>query len=83
MTPKPEAVMQALPALLQRVCKQEQIGFSPETVLADLAGIDSLRMLQIVALLEEQFYVEIDTIALDNLTTIRDVINAITGARSL
>ena len=51
-----------------------------ETKLDDVPGIDSLRLLQAVARLEETFRVEIDVVTLNHLETVRDVLDAICGA---
>jgi acyl carrier protein len=81
MTPTPEDVMLALPGLLLRLCKQSQPGLTRETSLEDVAGLDSMRILQVVALLEEHFHVEVDEVALHDLHTLGDIVDAITSGR--
>jgi acyl carrier protein len=40
-----------------------------------------LRLLQAVAYLEQHFRVEIDVVALDDLSSVQDIVNAISRAR--
>ena len=76
-----EVIFAELARLLRRVCEHSQPGLSPATMLEDLPGIDSLRLLQAVAQLEEFFRVEIDIVALDDLACVQDILNAISAAR--
>ena len=78
--PTPEAILLVLVPLLCRLCEQPALDLTPDTVLAEVPGIDSLRQLQAVAELEEHFGVEVDVAALDDLTTVGDVIAAIAQA---
>jgi acyl carrier protein len=48
--------------------------------LADVPNIDSLRLLQTIALLEEQFSIEIDVVALERLHRVRDIVELISDA---
>jgi acyl carrier protein len=81
MGPHPDAVLAELTRLLTRICKHDQPGLSAETMLDEIPGIDSLRLLQVVAHLEERFDVEIDVSALDDLHRGYDIVNAISSAR--
>ena len=65
--PDPVIILIELTLLLRRICENETLELSPDTSLADIPGLDSLRVLQSVAHLEEHFQVEIDVAALDDL----------------
>ena len=52
-----------------------------ETRLDNIPDVDSLRLLHAVAHLEERFEVEIDTVALDDMRCVRDILNAVAAAR--
>jgi acyl carrier protein len=68
---------------LGQICEHSLEELHAGTVLEDIPGIDSLRLLQAVAHLEHHFRVEIDVIALDDLTSVRDVLNAVLMARQM
>jgi acyl carrier protein len=73
-------VLTALSDLLSRLCEQPQLNLSPEMALEDVPGLDSLRLLQAVALLEERFGVEVDVVAINHLRRVQDIINLIKAA---
>jgi acyl carrier protein len=79
--PQPDAILVELTRLLSRICEHEQTHLSGSTLLEDVPGIDSLRLLQAVASLEEHFGVEIDVVALEDLTRVQDILDAISNAR--
>lgn len=60
----------ALAQLLRRLCQERLVDLRPETRLDEVAGLDSLRLIEAVAQLEERFGVVIDT---DNLAELRMV----------
>jgi acyl carrier protein len=74
------AVLIALSDLLRRICKREHIELSTETLLAEIEGLDSLRLLQAVASLEDLFRVEIEVGALNDLHQVSDILAAIAEA---
>jgi acyl carrier protein len=67
-------------ATLRRVCEHPLPALSPDTYLDELPGMDSLRVLHVIAALEEQFGVQIDVAALDRLHQVRDVLDAVLTA---
>ncbi len=73
-------VLSAFADLLAQVCEQTPFDLRPDTALADIPGIDSLRLLQAIALLEENCMVEIMIPALENLYLVGDVVDAILQA---
>jgi acyl-coenzyme A synthetase/AMP-(fatty) acid ligase/acyl carrier protein len=75
------AVLSELTGMLCRLCEQDRLQLSPDTHLADIPGLDSLRLLQAAALLEERFQVEIDVVALENLHRVSDVLALIADAQ--
>jgi acyl carrier protein len=76
-----EIILAELARSLRQICEQSQPELHPATMLDDLPGIDSLRLLQAVAYLEQHFRVEIDVVALDDLSSVQDILNAISRAR--
>lgn len=74
-------VLSAFAEVLVRVCEQVALDLQPDMALADIPGIDSLRLLQAIALLEENCAVEIMIPALENLHQVGDVVDAILQAR--
>ena len=77
---KSENVMPVLTAILRGLCEQDRLDLAPDMLLADIPGIDSLRILQAIALMEEHFAVEVDVIALESLFRVSDMIDIITNA---
>jgi acyl carrier protein len=78
--PRTEHILVELISLLQRICECEGHCLTADTPLEDIPGIDSLRLLETVAHLEERFRVEIDTVALDDLRCVRDIVTMIAAA---
>ena len=76
-----ELILAELARSLRRICEHSLPGLRADTVLEGLPGIDSLRLLQAVANLEQHFHVEIDVVALDDLSSVRDILNALSRAR--
>ena len=79
-SPGPEAIEGAVSDMLCRVCQREAVALPQDLPLADVPNIDSLRLLQAIALLEEQFSIEIDIVALERLHRVRDVVELISDA---
>ena len=48
---------------------------NPETNLKDDLGADSIDMMQVVVVLEQEFNVEVDTSVLASILTVQDIIN--------
>jgi acyl carrier protein len=76
-SPTPAIVLAAVAAILEQVTARDQPGLHPDT---PLDGIDSLRVLEAVALAEEHFAVTVDTAGIDTLATVGDIIRLITDA---
>jgi acyl carrier protein len=81
--PPREAILGEFTKLLRRICEHDEMEIAAGTLLDDIPGIDSLRLLQAVAHLEDHFHVEIDTAALGDLRRVRDVLNAVSDARPM
>jgi acyl carrier protein len=81
--PAHQAILGEFTNLLRRICEHDEMELAADTLLDDIPGIDSLRLLQAVAHLEDHFHVEIDTAALADLRRVRDVLNAVSRARPL
>jgi acyl carrier protein len=81
--PPAETSLLVLARLLGRICEQDGLIISPATFLDDIPGVDSLRILQAVALMEDHFQVEIDVITLNDCLRVRDILGAIAKARPM
>jgi acyl carrier protein len=81
-SPGPEAIASAVSDTLCRVCDRPAVALPQDLLLADVPNIDSLRLLQAIALLEETFSVEINVVALEQLQRVRDVVELISDALS-
>jgi acyl carrier protein len=71
----------AVAATVRKVCQQALPGLAPDTYLDELPGMDSLRVLDVVAMMEEQFGVEIDITALDRMYQVQDILHAVRAAK--
>jgi acyl carrier protein len=81
--PDPKDVLGELTTLLRRLCEHDDMELTADTWIDDIPGIDSLRLLQAVAHLEEHFHVEVDVAALTGLNRVQDILDAISRARPL
>jgi len=54
---------------------------TPDTWLDELPRMDSLRMLHVIAMLEDQLGVEIDLAILEHMRQVRDIEAAVRAAR--
>jgi acyl carrier protein len=78
-----DAAFTTLAAILRRLCQQPLPDLAPETLLLDIPDLDSIRVLETVALLEEELRVEIDTAMLDHLERVSDILGAVATARPM
>ena len=78
-----DSVVQAIGALVARSCGGKPPDLRPDDRLSDIPGMDSLRLLQVVASLEEWFQIEIDVDALECLYHVRDLIDMVSNAKPL
>jgi acyl carrier protein len=76
-----DIILTELARSLRRICEHTQPELRADSMLEDLPGINSLRLLQAVAHLEQHFHVEIDVVALDELARVQDILNAVSRAR--
>ena len=67
-------------AVLREVCRQPNLVASLDTGLDEIADLDSLGVMEAVALLESRFGVEVDTGALNHLATVGDIVDLVTRA---
>ena len=81
--PPAETDLDVLGGILSRLCEQAPLTLLPDMLLEEIPGIDSLRLLQAVALMEEHFRVEIDVVALEDLRIVSDILAAMVGARPM
>jgi acyl carrier protein len=70
-------VLAAVVRILESVAARPHPGIGLETALDTLDGVDSLRLLETVALAEERFGVQVDTGGLDGLETVGDIVRLI------
>jgi acyl carrier protein len=71
----------AVAAAVRKVCQHPLPELAPDTYLDDFPGMDSLRVLHVVATVEEQFGVGINVTALDQMRQMLDVVNAVRAAK--
>ena len=75
----PALVLAVVAGILESVTARPQPGVVAATPLDMLDGLDSLRLLETVALAEEHFGVQVDTGGLDALQTVGDIVRLITA----
>jgi len=80
MTPEAED-LELLGGLLRRLCEQPLPDLAPATPLVEIDGLDSVRLLETVALLEEAMGVEFPTEGLDRLEHVADLLRLMAAAR--
>ncbi len=78
----PNDVSASTLAVLREVCRQPNLVASLDTGLDEIADLDSLSVMEAVALLESRFGVEVDTGALNHLGTVGDIVDLVTRALS-
>jgi acyl carrier protein len=73
-------------ALLRQIICTElgdpSLVFEPETVIRDLPGIESMKVLRIISKIERQFGVELSDDVVFNIGTYGELSNALDSARS-
>lgn len=67
-------------ALIRKLCNRADLELTLSTPLADLPDMDSLRIMETVAMLEARFGVEVDTHDLDHLFVVADIVGAVLRA---
>jgi acyl carrier protein len=72
-----EVAFAAVAAALRKLCLDPLPDLAPATRLDELPGMDSLRVLHVIAMMEERFGVEIDVTALGNVRYVRDILTAL------
>jgi acyl carrier protein len=77
-----EADFAAVAVSLRKLCQDPLTDLTAETYLDELPGMDSLRVLHAIAMIEEQFGVEIDVAALDGMQQVGDIVQAVRVARN-
>lgn len=71
------AILAVVAAILNRLADRPLPALALSTPLDALDGIDSLRLLETVALAEEHFAVQVDLGGLDGLATVGDIVRLI------
>ncbi len=77
----PQAVLGVVVGIVARVTNRPQPEVALETLLYDVDGLDSLRLLETVALAEEALGVVVDTGGLGQLETVGDIVRLLVTAR--
>ena len=77
-----EIAFDAVATVLRGICQNPLLDLTPDTNFDELPGMDSLRVLHVVAMMEEQFGVEIDVAALDRLYRVQDLLHAVRVAQN-
>jgi acyl carrier protein len=78
---EPDAVLEAVVRILEQVSRRPQPGCAMDTELHALDGVDSLRLLETVALAEEQFDVMVETGGLGQIETVGDIVRLVMAGR--
>ena len=78
---EPAAVLEAVVRILEQVSRRQQPGCAMDTELHALDGVDSLRLLETVALAEEHFGVQVDTGGLGQIETVGDIVRLVASGR--
>jgi acyl carrier protein len=82
--PAANAIRQrVLDAVITLMRHRSEVGLpdlSDTTFLVDVPNLDSLRVMETVALIEQQFGVEVDTSRLETLVTVGDISDAVSEA---
>jgi acyl carrier protein len=76
-----EAVLHVVVGIVARVTNRPQPATAMETMLFELDGLDSLRLLETVALAEEHFGVQVDTGGLGQIETVGDIVRLVASGR--
>ncbi len=77
----PDAVLEAVVRIMEQVSRRKQPGCAMGTALHELDGVDSLRLLETVALAEEQFGVVVETGGLGQIETVGDIVRLVAAGR--
>lgn len=72
-----DEIYRALAALIGEELGTDQVALTPETVLADLRGWDSVAIAGVLIAIESRFGVEVDRDHLENLTMAKDLADLI------
>lgn len=78
MAPEEQKTLQSI------ICAElgAAIEFAPETVIRELPGIESMKVLRIITKVERQFGVEMDDEVVFNMGTYGDLVTALDRARA-
>jgi acyl carrier protein len=80
--PEPRSPFEIVAGALRTLCRDALPDLTPDTWLDELPRMDSLRMLHVIAMLEDQLGVEIDVAILGHLHRVRDIEAAVRAALS-
>lgn len=75
-----EQVLAAFVAVVRRLADDPDMAVAPGTDLTELGGLDSLRLLEAIALTESACGVEIDAATMGDFTVVADVLRAVLAA---
>lgn len=78
---EPDVVLAAVVRILEQVSRRKQPGCAMDTELHALDAVDSLRLLETVALAEEHFGVQVDTGGLGQIETVGDIVRLVAAGR--
>lgn len=72
--PVQHPALDAVAAILRRLCKAPELVVTPSTRVDDLPGMDSLRRLHLVAMVEDRFGMEVDLAVMQNVRCVGDLL---------
>ncbi len=76
-----DVVLAEVVRILEQVSRRQQPGCTMDSALHELDGVDSLRLLETVALAEEQFGVMVETGGLGQIETVGDIVRLVVAGR--
>jgi acyl carrier protein len=79
LTPEDEAT---LLSIIRAELESPALELSPDTVIRELPGIESMKVLRIISKVERKFGVELDDEVVFNVGTYRDLLGALDRARA-
>jgi acyl carrier protein len=77
------AIHAAVAAYVASICQRPESVLAPTTRLDEVAGMDSMKWIETIAVLEERLGVEIETHNLDALVVVDDIVELLALARKV
>jgi acyl carrier protein len=79
MAPEEQSILHSI---IRAELGDPSLSLQPETVIRELPGIESMKVLRIITKIERQFQIEMDDEVVFNMGTYGDLVNALDRARA-